>query len=139
MYPEQTTVTKINKGLATANGIIGLTGGIILLFSILIVALATTTDSDAVIALVFIFTYAVRLAILVLGIVGAATFKGPQSPVNSAASVLLIIGGAISFIPFFGWIGGILAIIGGSLYLASLKNFTHMPVSAQTPQNPFIR
>lgn len=69
-----------------------------------------------------LFVYLVKLALLVLGIVGAVYYKG-DTPVRTAPSVLLIVGGAISLIPFLGWIGGILGIIGGSLYLASLKKF----------------
>ncbi|GAF40388.1 prophage Lp1 protein 6 [Agrilactobacillus composti DSM 18527 = JCM 14202] len=42
---------------------------------------------------------------------------------KTAAHVLLIVGGAVALIPFLGWAGGILAIIGGALYLTSLKNF----------------
>ena len=42
--------------------------------------------------------------------------------VVSAPSVLLIVGGAVGLIPALGWVGGILAIIGGSLFLGSLKN-----------------
>ena len=88
------------KTLAVTNGVVGLIGGIFLLFAI----------------------WFVKLALLVLGIVGAVYYKG-DTPVGTAPSVLLIVGGAISLIPFLGWIGGILGIIGGSLYLASLKKF----------------
>ncbi len=35
----------------------------------------------------------------------------------------MIVGGSIAIIPFLGWIGGILAIIGGSLFLSSIKKF----------------
>ena len=43
--------------------------------------------------------------------------------VKTSSNELLIVGGAISLIPALGWVGGILAIIGGSIYLANLKNF----------------
>ena len=46
-----------------------------------------------------------------------------ESRVGSAPSVLLIVGGAVGLIPALGWVGGILAIIGGSLFLGSLKKF----------------
>jgi len=36
---------------------------------------------------------------------------------------LLIVGGAVGLIPFLGWVGGILTIIGGSLYFGTLKKF----------------
>lgn len=35
----------------------------------------------------------------------------------------MIVGGIFTFNDFLGWIGAILSIIGGSLYLASLKRF----------------
>ncbi|MDS3352942.1 hypothetical protein RK473_05240 [Streptococcus pneumoniae] len=43
--------------------------------------------------------------------------------VGAAPSVLMIVSGGVSLIPFLGWVGGILAIIGGSLFLATLKKF----------------
>ena len=64
----------------------------------------------------------VKIAILVLGIVGSVYYKDDDR-IGSAPNVLLIVGGALAIIPFLGWVGGILAIIGGSLYLASLKKF----------------
>ena len=38
-----------------------------------------------------------------------------------APSVLMIVSGGVSLIPFLGWVGGILAIIGGSLFLATFE------------------
>ena len=43
--------------------------------------------------------------------------------VGPAGSILMIVGGIFTFNDFLGWIGAILSIIGGSLYLASLKRF----------------
>ncbi|WP_165329246.1 hypothetical protein ACFSN5_04645 [Streptococcus tangpeifui] len=121
------------KTLATINGIVGLVAGIFLLFAILFIigAAGAEVESDVptVTILVTIFIYIVKLAVLILGIVGAVYYKD-DNRVSAAPSVLLIVGGAISLIPFFGWIGGILAIIGGSIYLASLKNF-NLPTSGQ--------
>ena len=53
---------------------------------------------------------------------GVVQFKN-SSVVSNAPSVLMIVGGSIAIIPFLGWIGGILAIIGGSLFLSSIKKF----------------
>lgn len=121
------------KTLATINGIVGLVAGIFLLFAILFIigAAGAEVESDVptVTILVTIFIYIVKLAVLILGIVGAVYYKD-DNRVSAAPSVLLIVGGAISLIPFFGWIGGILAIIGGSIYLASLKNF-NLPTPGQ--------
>ncbi|WP_165211298.1 hypothetical protein [Streptococcus tangpeifui] len=121
------------KTLATINGIVGLVAGIFLLFAILFIigAAGAEVESDVptVTILVTIFIYIVKLAVLILGIVGAVYYKN-DNRVSAAPSVLLIVGGAISLIPLFGWIGGILAIIGGSIYLASLKNF-NLPTSGQ--------
>ena len=63
-----------------------------------------------------------KIAILVLGIVPIVYYKG-ESRVGSAPSVLLIVGSVVGLIPFLGWIGGIVLVIGGALYLSSLKQF----------------
>jgi len=70
----------------------------------------------------YLIIYILKIAILVLGIVAIVYYKG-ESRVGSAPSVLLIVGGAVGLIPALGWVGGILAIIGGSLFLGSLKKF----------------
>lgn len=116
------------KTLELTNGIVGLIGGIILLFGpfvLLTTAVsdvaskdsAATSTSGAAILLTL-----VKIAILVLGIVAAVLYKD-KNLVKTAPNVLMIVGGAVAFIPLLGWAGGIVAIVGGSLYLASLKNF----------------
>lgn len=110
------------KTLAVTNGVVGLIGGIFLLFAIWFILGVASSGSEIATGLMTLFVYLVKLALLVLGIVGAVYYKG-DTPVGTAPSVLLIVGGAISLIPFLGWIGGILGIIGGSLHLASLKKF----------------
>ena len=113
------------KTLALVNGIVGLVGGIFLLFAIwfiLGVAANSLSDGGASVGGTTRLVYLIKIALLVLGIIGAVYYKG-DTPVGAAPSILLIVGGAISLIPFLGWVGGILGIIGGSLYLASLKKF----------------
>ncbi|WP_225905571.1 hypothetical protein KZA79_002740 [Streptococcus mitis] len=63
-----------------------------------------------------------KIAILVLGIVPIVYYKG-ESRVGSAPSVLLIVCSVVGLIPFLGWIGGIVLVIGGALYLSSLEQF----------------
>ncbi|CON87884.1 integral membrane protein [Streptococcus pneumoniae] len=58
----------------------------------------------------------------VLGIIAIVYYKG-DNRVGAAPSVLMIVFGGVSLIPFLGWVGGILVIIGGSLFLATLKKF----------------
>ncbi len=132
-----------NKTMALVNGIVGLAGGILLLIGPFLVLgsfassiskeapTSFNTSSQAAAAItrsaqgasgMAAFLSLVGIAILVLGIVGLVHYKG-DNRVGSAGGILLIVGGALSIIPFLGWIGGILAIIGGSLYLAKLKNF----------------
>ena len=111
-----------SKSLAMTNGIVGLVGGIILLFGgWLVVGSAATGDTNTFGTTVAIF-YILKLAILVLGIIGAVHFRG-SDVVTAAPDVLLIVGGALSLVPMLGWVGGILAIIGGSLFLGTLKKF----------------
>lgn len=122
------------KALVLTNGIVGLVGGIFLLFGTFFTTaffgvLAYWADgeyseisgSDAIwliiIGVIFIL---IKIAILVLGIVGAVKFRNIPT-VHTAPSVLLIVGGAIAIIPLCDTIGGIVAIVGGSLYLATIK------------------
>lgn len=125
------------KKVALINGIVGLVGGIFLLIAVLIITasalndVATTLDTAynggsaiSITSTTLASTLAlfVKIVILVLGIVGSVYYKDDDR-IGSAPNVLLIVGGALAIIPFLGWVGGILAIIGGSLYLASLKKF----------------
>lgn len=115
-----------SKNLALTNGIVGLAGGIILLFGIWFMVAAAAAESGSenytAFTIVTIALYLIKIAILALGIIGAVYYKG-MDEVKTSSNVLLIVGGAISLIPALGWVGGILAIIGGSIYLANLKNF----------------
>lgn len=110
------------KSLANANGIVGLGGGICLLFATPITVSATLNQNMMAANLAILAFFMIKVAIFVLGIVGVVQFKN-SSVVSNAPSVLMIVGGSIAIIPFLGWIGGILAIIGGSLFLSSIKKF----------------
>ena len=117
-----------SKTLALTNGIFGLIGGIALVFAPLFILGGITNDalnddgsatSTVVLSIIFIL---VKIAILVLGIVGLITYKG-TGLVKTAAHVLFFFCGAVALIPLLGIAGGIVSIVGGALYLASLKNF----------------
>ena len=119
------------KALARVNAIFGLISGIVLLlaplvmFMIAVGAAAATEDSDATdsILRIFIIIFSlVKIAVLVLGIVSIVYYKDDER-VTPAPSVLFIVGGSVGLIPFLGWVGGILTIIGGSLYFGLLKKF----------------
>ena len=117
--------------LARVNAIFGLIAGIVLLlapvvmFMIAVGAAAATEDSDATVGILTIFSIIlalVKIAVLVLGIVSIVYYKDDER-VTPAPSVLFIVGGSVGLIPFLGWVGGILTIIGGSLYFGLLKKF----------------
>lgn len=119
------------KALARVNAIFGLISGIVLLlaplvmFMIAVGAAAATEDSDATVGILTIFSIIlalVKIAVLVLGIVSIVFYKDDER-VTPAPSVLFIVGGSVGLIPFLGWVGGILTIIGGSLYFGLLKKF----------------
>ena len=119
------------KALARVNAIFGLISGIVLLlaplvmFMIAVGAAAATEDSDVTVGLLTIFSIIlslVKIAVLVLGIVSIVYYKDDER-VTPAPSVLFIVGGSVGLIPFLGWVGGILTIIGGSLYFGLLKKF----------------
>ena len=115
------------KTLAQVDGIIGIIVGAILAFlPILIVFLAAIAEDEdfagivgGVILLVFTL---VKIATLILGILSLVYYKDDKR-ISLAPSILFIVGSGVALIPFFGWIGGIVLIIGGALYLASLKQF----------------
>ena len=119
------------KTLARVNAIFGLISGIVLLlaplvmFMIAVGVAAATEDSDATVGILTIFSIIlalVKIAVLVLGIVSIVYYKDDER-VTPAPSVLFIVGGSVGLIPFLGWVGGILTIIGGSLYFGLLKKF----------------
>ena len=119
------------KALARVNAIFGLISGIVFLlaplvmFMIAVGAAAATEDSDATVGILTIFSIIlalVKIAVLVLGIVSIVYYKDDER-VTPAPSVLFIVGGSVGLIPFLGWVGGILTIIGGSLYFGLLKKF----------------
>lgn len=119
------------KALARVNAIFGLISSIVLLlaplvmFMIAVGAAAATEDSDATVGILTIFSIIlalVKIAVLVLGIVSIVYYKDDER-VTPAPSVLFIVGGSVGLIPFLGWVGGILTIIGGSLYFGLLKKF----------------
>ena len=119
------------KALARVNAIFGLISGIVLLlaplvmFMIAVGTAAATGDSDATVGILTIFSIIlalVKIAVLVLGIVSIVYYKDDER-VTPAPSVLFIVGGSVGLIPFLGWVGGILTIIGGSLYFGLLKKF----------------
>ena len=121
---------KINT-LARVNAIFGLISGIVLLlgpvimFIMAIGAAAATEDADVTVGTLTglsIILSLVKIAVLVLGIVAIVYYKDDER-VTNAPSVLLIVGGAVGLIPILGWVGGILTIIGGSLYFGTLKKF----------------
>ena len=111
------------KTLALFSGIVGLVGGILLLVGpfFIIGTVAATASSDATAGSIILLN-ALKIANLVLGIIAIVYYKGDER-VGVAPSVLLIVGGAVALIPFLGWIGGIIVLIGGSLFLGTLKKF----------------
>ena len=115
------------KTLAQVDGFIGIIAGAILAFlPILIVFLAAISeDEDAaglILGIIFIVFSLVKIATLILGILSLVYYKD-DNRISLAPSILFIVGSVVALIPFFGWIGGIVLVIGGALYLASLKQF----------------
>lgn len=116
-----------SKRLALISGIVGLVGGILLLicpFVLLGTAVntaATTLNGGATAGAVSGVALLLN-ALKILGIIAIVYYKGDKR-VGAAPSVLMIVSGGVSLIPFLGWFGGILAIIGGTLFLATLKKF----------------
>ena len=115
------------KTLAQVDGFIGIITGAILAFLpifILFIA-AISEDEDLagfVLGIIFIVFTLVKIATLILGILSLVYYKDDKR-ISLAPSILFIVGSVVALIPFLGWIGGIVLVIGGALYLASLKQF----------------
>ena len=115
------------KTLAQIDGIIGLITGIILaiLPFVIVMIAGIFEDEDAaavIVGMMFIAFALVKIAILILGILTLIYYKDDKR-ITLAPSILFIVGSVVSLIPFLGWIGGIVIIIGAALYLSSLKQF----------------
>jgi len=115
------------KTLAQIDGIIGLITGIILaiLPFVIVMIAGISEDEDAaavIVGMMFIAFALVKIAILILGILTLIYYKDDKR-ITLAPSILFIVGAVVSLIPFLGWIGGIVIIIGAALYLSSLKQF----------------
>ena len=115
------------KTLAQLDGIIGLvTGTILTILPIIIIMIASIFDNEEVVGvilgIIFIVFSLVKIGILILGILSLIYYKD-DNKISIAPSVLLIVGSALALVPFLGWIGGIVIIVGASLFLGSLKKF----------------
>ena len=115
------------KTLAQLDGIIGLvTGTILAILPIIIIMIASIFDDEEVVGvilgIIFIIFSLVKIGILILGILSLIYYKD-DNRISIAPSVLLIIGSALALVPLLGWIGGIVIIVGASLFLGSLKKF----------------
>lgn len=115
------------KTLAQVDGFIGIIAGAILAFLpfFIIFLAAISEDEDfagVVLGIIFVVFSLVKIATLILGILSLVYYKDDKR-ISLAPSILFIVGSVVALIPFFGWIGGIVLVIGGALYLASLKQF----------------
>ena len=115
------------KTLAQLDGIIGLvTGTILTILPIIIIMIASIFDNEEVVGvilgIIFIVFSLVKIGILILGILSLIYYKD-DNRISIAPSVLLIVGSALALVPFLGWIGGIVIVVGASLFLGSLKKF----------------
>ena len=116
-----------SKTLAQVDGFIGIIAGAILAFlPFFIVFLAAISEDEdfagVLLGIIFIVFSLVKIATLILGILSLVYYKD-DNRISLAPSILFIVGSVVALIPFLGWIGGIVLIIGGALYLASLKQF----------------
>ena len=115
------------KTLAQVDGFIGIIAGAILAFlPVFIIFLAAISEDEdfagVVLGIIFIVFSFVKIATLILGILSLVYYKD-DNRISLAPSILFIVGSVVALIPFLGWIGGIVLVIGGALYLASLKQF----------------
>ena len=115
------------KTLAQVDGFIGIIAGAILavlpIFMVFLAAISEGEDAAGLIlGIIFVVFSLVKIATLILGILSLVYYKD-DNRISLAPSILFIVGSVVALIPFLGWIGGIVLVIGGALYLASLKQF----------------
>jgi len=115
------------KTLAQVDGFIGIIAGAILAFlPIFMVFLAAIFEDEVaaglILGIIFVVFSLVKIATLILGILSLVYYKD-DNRISLVPSILFIVGSVVALIPFLGWIGGIVLVIGGALYLASLKQF----------------
>ena len=115
------------KTLAQISGIIGtISGSLLAILPVVILMVASIFANEdfagVVLAIIFIVFTLVKIATLILGILSLIYYKDDKR-ISMAPSVLLIVGSVVGLIPFLGWIGGIVIVIGGALFLTSLKQF----------------
>ena len=115
------------KTLAQVAGIIGtIAGSLLAILPVVILMIASIFENEdfagVLLAIIFIVFSLVKIATLILGILSLVYYKD-DNRISLAPSILFIVGSVVALIPFLGWIGGIVLVIGGALYLASLKQF----------------
>ena len=115
------------KTLAQVDGFIGVIAGAFLALSpiFMLVLITISRDEDVVgfvLGVIFIVFSLVKIATLILGILSLVYYKD-DNRISLAPSILFIVGSVVGLMPLLGWIGGIVLVIGGALYLSSLKQF----------------
>ena len=115
------------KTLAQVAGIIGtIAGSLLAILPVIILMIVSIFENEdfagVILAIIFIVFTLVKIATLILGILSLIYYKDDKR-ISMAPSVLLIVGSVVGLIPFLGWIGGIVIVIGGALFLTSLKQF----------------
>ena len=115
------------KTLAQVDGFIGTIAGTLLpILPVVILMIASIFENEdfagVILAIIFIVFTLVKIATLILGILSLIYYKDDKR-ISMAPSILLIVGSVVGLIPFLGWIGGIVIVIGGALFLTSLKQF----------------
>ena len=115
------------KTLAQIAGIIGtISGSLLAILPVVILMVASIFANEdfagVILAIIFIVFTLVKIATLILGILSLIYYKDDKR-ISMAPSDLLIAGSVVGLIPFLGWIGGIVIVISGALFLTSLKQF----------------
>ena len=115
------------KTLAQVAGIIGtIVGTLLAILPVIILMIVPIFENEdftgVILAIIFIVFTLVKIATLILGILSLIYYKDDKR-ISTAPSILLIVGSVVGLIPFLGWIGGIVIVTGGALFLTSLKQF----------------
>lgn len=111
---EQTEVR--STGLWSAMSLVGLIGGITLLFGGIIFA-SSSAAGDTGMSITWWLLELIRIAGVVLGIMSLVTYKD----MPKAGPVCVLVGGAVALLPLLGWAGGIVMIVGGGIAISKKR------------------
>lgn len=102
--------------------IVGIIGGILLIFAVFFLAGSVIFFRFGMALMFSYIFFLLKIIILLSGLTGFFYYNR-DTRVGVAPTVLLIVGGGIAMLPFLGWLGGVLSLLGGIIGTFKLNRF----------------